>query len=175
MANAIQTVMSNTAEAFLLRDGANTVTFDCSGGGTLSYSGSFAGIDLDAGAGTASFPAIFSDCIIKVCGDSLTFSSDGSATITISALSPDQVGSIIGGGAIIGEGEDFFEIELAITDKTVTGFVEGVVSFAYKMRIVGSTAGLSEIQIVESESGGPISISGSELPAASLSTLADRC
>ncbi len=176
MANAVQTVMSNAAEAFLLReDGEGTVTFQCSGGGTLSYSGSFDDVDLDADSGSASFPVVFDNCIIKVCGDSITFATGGTATLVIAALSDSQVGNLVGGGAIIGADEDFFELELIIADKPVTGIVEGNIGFAYKMRIIGSVNGLSEIQIIESSSGDPLSLPSGPLPASTLSTLAERC
>lgn len=180
MANAIQTVMANSAEAFLLKEPDETsVSFSCSGGGELVYSegsgGGFGSIDLDAETGSATFPLTFNDCIINVCGDSITFAAGGEASLVLSALEADQVASLVGGDALVGEEESFFEIEVIVSSQTVTGFLEGNISFAYKMRIIGSQEGLSEIRILDSDSGDPVSLPSGNLPAASLSQEADRC
>lgn len=180
MANAIQTVMANSAEAFLLKDSSETsVSFSCSGGGELVYSegsgGGFGSIDLDAETGSATFPLSFNDCAINVCGDSITFASGGSASLVLSALEADQVTTLIGGGALVGDEESFFQIEIIVTDQAVTGFLEGTISFAYRMRVIGSTDGLSEILILDSESGDPVSLPTGSLPASSISVEANRC
>ncbi|NCN28469.1 hypothetical protein GW915_12950 [bacterium] len=178
MANAIQTIMSNSAEAFLLNDAesGDTITFNCSSGGSLSYSGDFDLIDFDpldgASTGSASFPMIISNCKIDVCGDTFTFETGGTANLIISGLNP---ADIIGGEDLVGNENKFFQLELIITDQPVSGFLQGTMSFAYKMRIVGSTAGLSEIEILDSDSGEPAKLPSGPIPASSLEKLADRC
>lgn len=180
MANTIQTVMANSAEAFLLKDASDTsVEFECSGGGKFVYEegggGGFGSIDLDAESGSATFPLSFNDCVVNVCGDSITFSSGGSASLVLSALETDQVATLIGGGALVSDEESFFQIEIIVSDQAVTGFLEGNIDFAYKMRIIGSQSGLSEILILDSDSGDPVELPSGNLPAASLTEEADRC
>jgi len=171
-ANAIQTLLANSAEAFLLGGGAASVTLKCTGGGSFSYSPP---ATINPGDTSIDLPITFEDCVIKVCGDEITFDSSGETLLSLTGLEPSQVGDLVGGGAIVGDNQQFLEIEIISQDQGVLGFLKGKVDFAYRMRIIGNNEGLSSISIVESTRGEPLKIKGEALKATSLKTLADRC
>lgn len=171
-ANAIQTLLANSAEAFLLGGGAASVDLNCSGGGSFSYSPP---TSINPGDTSIDLPMTFDDCIIKVCGDEITFNSEGATLLSLTGLDPSQVGDLVGGGAIVGDDQQFLEIEIISQEQGVTGFLKGKVDFAYRMRIIGSSAGLTNISIVESTRGEPLKVKGETIKATTLKTLADRC
>lgn len=171
-ANAVQTLLANAAEAFLLGGGAASVSLTCSGGGTLTYSPPTA---INPGDTSIDLPITFSDCVIKVCGDEITFNSSGQSLLSLTGLDPSQVGELIGGGALVGDDDQFLEIEILAADQGVSGFLQGALDFGYRMRIIGNNKGLSTISIVESTRGDPLVIQGREIKAEHLANLADRC
>ncbi len=171
-ANAIQTLLANSAEAFLLGGGSTPVTFECSGGGSLTYN---APTSIDPGDTNLDLPITFNNCKIKVCSDTITFTSAGTSLLSMIGLDPGQAADLVGGDAIVGDDEQFLEIEIVASAQGVRGFLQGNVDFAYKMRIIGNNRGLKTISIVESERGDPLKVRGQALPATGLSALADRC
>jgi len=175
-ANAVQTLMAYTAEALLLNGGGGVVTQKCSGGGDLSYDASTIPAIIDPNVDSVDIAIIFDDCIIKVCGDDVTFKSSTTATrVKINGLDAGDVANLIGGDAIIGADDQFFEIELISEDQEVSGFINGSLSYGYKMRIIGNENGLKDISIVESDRAESLEIQKKTLPASQLEILADRC
>jgi len=171
-ANAVQTLLATSAEAFLLGGGAATVSIACSGGGTLTYSPP---TTLNPGDSSLDLPVSFDDCVIKVCEDEITFNSTGQSLLSLTGLDPADATNLIGGDAIVGDDDQFLEIELVAEEQGVLGFLQGRLDFAYRMRIIGNNKGLSEISIVESERGDPLAVQGKPLKAPALAGLADRC
>jgi hypothetical protein len=172
-ANAIQTLLSYTAEALLI-GGSGSVSQTCSGGGSLSYDAT--GITLLPGQSFGNIPVSFSDCVIKVCGDQVTFKTSSSkATLKILGLDENDAINLIGGGALIGANDKFFELELLVNDQEVEGFLSGSLSFSYKMRIIGNNQGLKKILILDASSSQPLKIQNKSIPASSIQKLADRC
>jgi hypothetical protein len=171
-ANAIQTLLSTSAEAFLLGGGQTSVSVACNGGGSLSYSPPAA---INPGDTSIDLPVNFNNCKLKVCGDELTFEASGQSLLSLTGLDPSQVGNLIGGGAIVGNDEQFLEIEIISSDQGVKGFLTGNVDFAYRMRIIGSTKGLSEISILDSNRGEALEVKGQKIRSDTLKAIADRC
>lgn len=171
-ANAVQTLLATSVEAFLLGGGSTTVSVPCSGGGTLTYSPP---TSINPGDTSIDLPVSFDACIIKVCGDEVTFTASGQTLLSLTGLDPSDVGNLIGGDAIIGTDDQFLEIEILSSKQGVEGFLDGKVDFAYRMRIIGNNRGLSEISILESSRGKPLTIQGRQLKAPNLAGLADRC
>ena len=171
-ANAVQTLLATSAEAFLLGGGSTSVSVACNGGGTISYSPPTA---INPGDTSIDLPLNFDDCVLKVCDDELIFDSTGQSLLSITGLDPSQVGDLVGGGAIVDDDEQFLEIEIVSSEQGVRGFLKGKVDFAYRMRIIGNNLGLSEISILDSTRGGALEIRGKKLEAEKLKSIADRC
>jgi hypothetical protein len=171
-ASAIQTLMANGAEAFLL-GGGGAYTQECSGGGSFTYSPPSS---IDPLNPVLDLAVSFQDCAIQVCGDELIFAnSTNNTTFSLRALNPNDVAELIGGGSVVGGDDNFFEIEIEADEQPVKGFLKGNLSFGYRMRIIGNSRSLKEILIIHSETNEPAKIQNKSIPARDFRKLTDRC
>jgi hypothetical protein len=178
IANFIQTLMSNTIEAFALKEsGASTVVFKCGDGsgdeGTFSYSLP-AGLNdpltliqyISSNGTVANLSVTFSDCVINTCGETITLNG-GTATLgmDISTLLQDSAGSGQVPAAFI----------LRVTNQETEGVVASSLSYSYIIEAIYTTDSISSITIKDTDPADPLELDEETYSASDLADLADGC
>ena len=165
VASAIQTLMANLIEGSF---GGETGAIPCSESGTFTAADpAFGTIDpLDPG-GTAVTTAItFSQCTIKVCGE--TFILDGAGTSVVLNFAEF---SGIGDGST-----NTASIQIDVANQVFgAGFLTGTLSFSYLMSATVGEQTLQSITIQDTSPANPLSYKGKTFNGSELNELADGC
>jgi len=178
LANFIQTLMSNTIEAFATKEsGSTTINFNCGDGsgneGTFSYSipaeltDPLGLIQYIATYGTvANLNVTFSNCIIKTCGETITLNG-GTALLGM------DIANLLQETADSGQVPAAFRLQ--VTDQEAEGVTTGSISYSYIIEAIYTTESISSITIKDSDPAAPLEVDGVTFDAASLPDLADGC
>jgi hypothetical protein len=179
VANAIQVVLASAIEAFATTtpgSGGITVLGKCGKGdgteGTFTFS-TPSGLDdpftlvqyITDNGSTAPLPLSFTNCIIRVCGDTVTL--DGTAAAVVLNTS-DLVGQVQ-------SGEVPAQFTIDLNGIAATGFITGTLDFAYTLNAVFDDEALSDLDIEDATPAAPFVHEGKTYDAANVLTIADGC
>ncbi len=178
IANAIQTLMSNTIEAFATKEtGATSVTFNCGDGsgdqGSFSYSLP-AGLDdpltlityITANGNVANLAVTFNECVITACGTDLVLNG-GTATLgmALSLFLQDSASS----------GEIPAAFQLSVSGQTFSGMTVGTFNYSYIIEAIYSSDSLKSITVKDSSPENPLVAEGVTFSSSKISELSDGC
>ncbi len=168
VATAIQTLMANLIEGSFPSLGASGGSaVDCSVSGSfLATDPVYGSIDpLNPTQLEVSTPIVFDNCVIKVCGTTLSLNGSGTS-ISIS------LGDLTG---ITGASSNSASIQVAFENQAMTGVISGTLNFSYKMTTTLSESTLSSIVIEDNNPAEPLTYQGKTYYGNELDALADGC
>jgi len=175
IANVIEVILASTLEAFASNTAqSTTIVGKCGNGtgneGTLSYSIPAAASDpltliafITANPSQVPLPMTFTNCVVRVCGDTVTL--NGSTAALVLGISATSLLS----GAVPAK----FTIQL--TALPVTGFISENVTFSYALKAAFTSNTLSSLTIEDATPAVPYVSGGKTYNGADILTLADGC
>lgn len=178
MANAIQTLMSNTIEAFATKEsGATEINFLC--GDRSGEQGSFTYSvppELDDPLNlitylanpnaVVGFAVTFDNCVIRACGSEVILNG-GTANLGMA------VSTFLSASADSGEVPASFQ--LSVTDQTFEGLFSGTFSYSYIIEAIYTSTSLESIIIKDANPAQPLSTQGFTYTAEKIKDVADGC
>jgi hypothetical protein len=178
LANFIQTLMSNTIEAFATKQaGSTTVQFLCGDGsgeeGSFTYTTPPELTDplalvqyIQAGNTVANLVVTFSNCVIRTCGETLTLDG-GTAYLGM------DIATLLQDAAATGQVPAAFRLQ--VENQTVSGVTEGSISYSYVIQALYTTESISSITIKDTEPEDPLIVDDTTYNATLLPELAEGC
>lgn len=158
IATAVQTIVANALSANLevvRTPSVGTGPFKCSGGGEFNFASALS-IDPSLNGAGGQTTLIFSNCVFKVCGETVTLSGTSKTTLRIDVSLNNSV-----------------TVQVTAADEVFSGVLDGTHSFAYKMTTSATTKSISDFAL--QDNGNPLTVDGTEYSAANLNAFADGC